>query len=143
MLERNITNENHIVNRNKNTPSKDSTFRSLNFDVKDTKIVKPFLDKDIQKVLDVPSVKMKGDVDWNGKDVDIRNGYVDIPGHIKTTLNGNVKNVTDPKKMQADVNFDADVTDVKFATKELLDKDLQKKSNLLKKKKKKKDLTRS
>ena len=34
----NITNENHIVNRNKNTPSKDSTFRSLNFDVKDTKI---------------------------------------------------------------------------------------------------------
>ena len=26
------------MNRNKNTPSKDSTFRSLNFDVKDTKI---------------------------------------------------------------------------------------------------------
>ena len=38
MKKENIINENHIVNRNKNTPSKDSTFRSLNFDVKDTKI---------------------------------------------------------------------------------------------------------
>ena len=117
--------------KNVTDPKKIQAKVKVDADVKDTKIVKPFLDKDIQKVLDVPSVKMKGDVDWNGKDVDIRNGYVDIPGHIKTTLNGNVKNVTDPKKMQADVNFDADVTDVKFATKELLDKDLQKKINVV------------
>jgi hypothetical protein len=117
--------------QNVTDPKKMQAKVKIDADVKNTNVVKPFLDKDLQKVLDVPSVKMKGDVNWNGKDVDIKNGYVDIPGHIKTTLNGNVKNVTDPKKMQADVNFDADVTDVKFATKELLDKDLQKKINVV------------
>ena len=117
--------------KNITDPKKMSTKLKVDADVKNADFAKSFLDKDLQKKLNVKSMKMKGDVDWNGKDVDIRNGYVDIPGHIKTTLNGSVKNVTDPKKMQANVNFDADITDVTFATKEFLDKDLQKKFNVL------------
>lgn len=100
-------------------------------DMKNTDIVKSFLDKDLQQKLDVPSMKVKGDFDWNGRDLGLKNGYVDMPGRIKGNMSGTVKSLTEPKKMQADINFDADIIDASFATKAFLDKDLQKKVNII------------
>ena len=117
--------------KNVTQPSKMQAKVKLDADVKNIDFAKSYLDKDLQKKLNVPPMKVKGDFDWNTKDLGVRNGYVDIPGHIKSSVSGTIKNITEPKKMQADVNFDADVTDVTFATKEFLDKDLQKKINVL------------
>lgn len=77
------------------------------------------------------AVKVKGTFEGNTRDLDIKDGYIDIPGHVRSTVNGNIKNVTNPKKLQADVKFDADITNADFAKKEFLSKDLQKQVNIL------------
>ena len=85
-----------------------------------------------RKKLDLPKqMKVKGNVKGNTRNIDINNGYLDIPGHIKTTVNGKVKNLDNPKKIEADVAFDADVKNVDFAKKAFLEPDLQKKINIV------------
>lgn len=116
--------------KNITEPKKLQAKLKVDADMKNTDLVKSYLDKDLQQKLDVPSMKAKGDIDWNGRDLGIKNGHVDVPGRIKSTVNGTVKNLTEPKKLQADVNFDADVSDASFATKAFLDKDQQKKVNV-------------
>lgn len=76
-------------------------------------------------------IKVKGTFEGNTRDIDIKNGSLEIPGHIKAAMGGNIKNITDPKKIQANVTFDADVDNVEFAKKEYLSKDLQKQFNIL------------
>ena len=76
-------------------------------------------------------IKVKGTFEGNTRDIDIKNGSLEIPGHIKATMGGNIKNVTDPKKIQANVSFDADIDNVEFAKKEFLSKDVQKQFNLV------------
>lgn len=117
--------------KNITNPDKLQAKVKVDADMKNTDLAKSFLDKNLQQKLDLKSMKVKGDFDWNGKDLGIKNGYIDIPGRIKSSVSGNVKSITNPKKMQADVNFDADITDASFATKAFLDKDLQKKINVL------------
>ena len=75
-------------------------------------------------------VKVKGTFEGNTRDIDIKDGSLEIPGHIKAKMGGNIKNITDPKKINANVNFDADVDNVEFAKKEFLSKDVQKQFNL-------------
>lgn len=76
-------------------------------------------------------IKVKGTLEGNTRDIDIKNGAIEIPGHIKATMGGNIKNVTDPKKIQVNLNFDANLDNVEFAKKEFLSKDVQKQFNLL------------
>lgn len=75
-------------------------------------------------------VKVKGTFEGNTRDLSIKNGDIDIPGSMKAKVSGNIKNVTNTKKMQADVNFDADITNADFAKKEFLSKDVQKQVNI-------------
>lgn len=76
-------------------------------------------------------IKFNGTFDGNTRDLDISDGELDIPGFVKANVKGNIKNITTPDKMQADVNFDADIDNVDFAKKEFLDKDLQKQVNIV------------
>lgn len=117
--------------KNITNPSKMQAKVKVDADMKNTDIAKSFLDKDLQKKLDVKSMKVKGDLDWNGQDLGVKDGYIDMPGRIKSSVSGKIKNITNPKKMQADVNFDADITNVDFATKAFLDKNLQQKFKVL------------
>ena len=83
---------------------------------------------------DIPSsrpVKVKGTFEGNTRDIDIKDGAVEIPGSVKAKVNGNIKNVTDPKRLRAKVNFDADVNNVDFAKKEFLSKEQQKQVNIV------------
>ncbi len=118
--------------KNVTDPSKMQANVNLDTDVKNIDFIKPYLDKDLQKKLDVlPPTKLKGHFGWNNKDLDIKNGYIDMPGHVRASVDGNITNLTQPKKMQANIKFDADINDVEFAKKEFLDKDLQKKINIV------------
>ncbi len=118
--------------KNVTDPSRMQANVNLNTDVKNIDFIKPYLDKDLQKKLDIlPKTKLKGNFGWNNNDLEIKNGYIDMPGHLRASLDGTITNVTQPKKMQANVRFDADINDVEFAKKEFLDKDLQKKINIV------------
>ncbi len=76
-------------------------------------------------------IKFKGKFEGNTRDLDITGGELQIPGHIKAKVDGNIKNITQPSKLQADVNIDADISNIDFAKKEFLDKDLQKQVNVV------------
>ena len=118
--------------QNVTNPSKLQADVNVDADIKNSDFVKEFLSKDMRKKLDLPSqMKVKGNIKGNTRNININNGYVDIPGHIKTSVNGNVKNLDNPKNLEADVAFDADVKDVDFAKKAFLEPDLQKKINVV------------
>ena len=70
-------------------------------------------------------VKFKGTLNGNTRSLDVKDAQIDIPGQLTGKVNGTVKNVTDPKKIQAKVKVDADVKDTKIV-KPFLDKDIQK-----------------
>jgi hypothetical protein len=76
-------------------------------------------------------IKVKGTLEGNTRDIDIKDGTVEIPGNVKANVSGNIKNVTDPKRLQANVDFDANIDNADFAKKEFLDKDLQKQVNIV------------
>ncbi|MBO4722874.1 MAG: translocation/assembly module TamB domain-containing protein [Muribaculaceae bacterium] len=76
-------------------------------------------------------VKFKGKFEGNTRDLDINNGELQIPGFVKTKVDGNIKNLTDPSKLQADVNLDANIDNIDFAKNEFLSKDLQKQVNVV------------
>ena len=76
-------------------------------------------------------IKFKGKFDGNTRDLDITGGEIQIPGFVKSRVDGNISNITEPSKLQADVNLDANIDDIDFAKKEFLDKDLQKQINVV------------
>lgn len=76
-------------------------------------------------------VKFKGKFEGNTRDLDITGGELQIPGFVKTKVDGNIKNITEPSKLQADVNLDANIDNIDFAKKEFLDKDLQQQVNVV------------
>ena len=118
--------------QNVTDPAKLQANVKVDADIKNSDFAKEFLSKDMRKKLDPPKqMKVKGNVKGNTRNIDINNGYLDIPGHIKTTVNGKVKNLDNPKKIEADVAFDADVKNVDFAKKAFLEPDLQKKINIV------------
>ena len=76
-------------------------------------------------------IKVKGKFEGNTRDLDIKDGELHIPGFVKSKVDGNIKNITEPTKLQADVNLDANIDNIDFAKKEFLDKDLQQQVNVL------------
>lgn len=76
-------------------------------------------------------VKFKGTFDGNTRDLDITDGELQIPGFVKAKVNGNIKNIAEPSRLQADVNLDANIDNIDFAKKEFLNKDLQKQVNVV------------
>lgn len=76
-------------------------------------------------------IKFNGTIDGNTRDLDITDGKLDIPGFVKANVDGNIKNLTSPSKLQADVDIDADIDNIDFAKKEFLNKDLQKQVNVV------------
>ncbi len=76
-------------------------------------------------------VKVKGTLEGDTRDLNIKNGHINIPGHVNAKVDGNIKNLTEPKKLQANVNFDANIDNADFAKKEFLSKDVQKQVNIL------------
>jgi len=76
-------------------------------------------------------ISFKGTFEGNADNLDINNGEMQIPGFVKANVDGNIKNITDPNKLQADVNIDANIDNIDFAKKEFLDKDLQNQINVV------------
>lgn len=76
-------------------------------------------------------IKLKGKFEGNTRDLDIKNGELQIPGFVKSKVDGNIKNITEPSKLQADVNLDANIDNIDFAKNEFLNKDLQKQVNVV------------
>lgn len=76
-------------------------------------------------------IKFKGNFEGNTRDLDINNGQIQIPGFVNANVDGNIKNITEPSKLQADVNLDANIDNIDFAKNEFLDKDLQKQVNVV------------
>ncbi len=76
-------------------------------------------------------IKLKGKFEGNTRDLDIKNGELQIPGFVKSKVDGNIKNITEPSKLQADVNLNANIDNIDFAKNEFLNKDLQKQVNVV------------
>lgn len=76
-------------------------------------------------------VKFKGKFEGNTRDLDITGGELQIPGFVKAKVDGNIKNITDPSRLQADVDLDANIDNIDFAKKEFLNNDLQKQVNVV------------
>ncbi|MBR6490579.1 MAG: hypothetical protein IKT03_08615, partial [Muribaculaceae bacterium] len=100
-------------------------------DLREIGSVMPSLRKYTNIVPSKRPIKVKGTFEGNTRDLDINNGTIDIPGYVKADVDGNIKNVTDPKKLSADVNINADINNVDFAKREFLDKDLQQQVNVV------------
>lgn len=100
-------------------------------DLRELDKVMPSLASATKNIPKSKPVKVKGTFEGNTRDIDIKNCTVEIPGSVKANVNGNIKNVTDPKRLQAKVNFDADINNVDFAKKEFLSKEQQKQVNIV------------
>ena len=100
-------------------------------DLREVENVMPSIASATKNIPKNKPIKVQGTFEGNTRDLDIKNGSVDIPGHVKAKVNGNIKNVTDSKRMQANVNFDADIDNAEFAKKEFLNKEIQKQVNIV------------
>lgn len=76
-------------------------------------------------------IKFKGNFEGNTRDLNINNGEIQIPNFVTAKVDGNIKNITQPSKLQADVNLNANIDNIDFAKKEFLDNDLQKQVNVV------------
>lgn len=118
-----------VFNENPTGSMKVTTNSSI--DLREVGSVMPSIGKFTRMVPGSRPVKFKGTFEGNTRDLDISNGTLDIPGFVKADVSGNIKNVTDPKKLTADVSINADINNVDFAKKEFLDKDLQQQVNVV------------
>jgi len=104
---------------------------SSSVDLRELGNVMPPLANATKNIPNKRPIKINGTFEGNTRDVDIKDGTIEIPGNIKANVSGNIKNITNTKKLQANVNFDANIDNAEFAKKEFLSKDVQKKVNIV------------